>query len=651
MEKICFDILEKWAEYIEYDENQTTFNLLNYSYEAHNRTKNLTHIIEDYDETGLLAVLSVKRLFEIMMKSSKITLFDAITQPEEIQKHLNMQNLFNSPEIKTAETNFIDVIKQLTIKVIGKELIGKFDNDDFTNKVFDCVDNVIQTIDKCRIEFYQKGGEFTDITNFSTSIHTFPSLADCLITLSNAPDGMYLCFIDIEHTADSYFGFFLKNNGNIISANERINEAFKGQHCNSRNGRWAENKADQIFPYDFIFSYSDYDYKGYSHTYNIDKDKLDMFTMEEDAFLPLLIAMILLSRKFPKINKDEYEIVYIDSLLKVNMPLLTEDKNELMVIEKNEIVQSHQKVNLEFDYDKIMDGSALDEFAYQDGEYRGNYISAANTGQIFVDLYGDGFKIQPTILSTTKMIGTGKYEYIPEFVGTEKRFRVGAYIDIRTQLADYIRQKMFEEYKAFGGINAVIDWYKKLVNNNIDKIKRLAVEHYVNYRKNIEQNVMGNWRPSNCDKRYYISEIDGITYVPYTYGWKTHIVNEYNREKDKYIDLDNGKPCNMFFIFKPLNFVGIENIFETDVPKIVKGWSESGNRTCGNSLLDATDPVEAINVPFEYYCSKRPEYENDSTHYDFVFAIGFSKSGFKKYCKSLGIDITALPEKDCSYEY
>lgn len=68
MEKICFDILEKWAKYIEYDENQTTFNLLNYSYEAYNRTKNLTHIIEDYDETGLLAVLTVKRLFEMMMK-------------------------------------------------------------------------------------------------------------------------------------------------------------------------------------------------------------------------------------------------------------------------------------------------------------------------------------------------------------------------------------------------------------------------------------------------------------------------------------------------------------------------------------------------------------------------------------------------------
>lgn len=644
MEKICFEILEKWAKYVDYDESQTSFNLLDYSYEAHNRTKNLTHVIDDYDETGLLAVLTVKRLFEMMMKNTRLTLFEVLNYPEEIQKHLDMQKLFNSPEIKSAEIKFIDVIKQLTLKVVGKELIGKFDDLKFTDKVFSCVDEVIQTIDKCKIEFYQKGGEFTEITNFSTSIHTFPSLADCLITLSNAPDGMYLCFIDIEHTADSYFGFFLKNNGNILSANERINEAFKGQHCNSRNGRWAENKADQIFPYNFIFSYSDYDYKGYSHTYTIDKDKLDMFAMEEDAFLPLLIAMILLARKLPRINKDDYEIVYTDSLLKINMSLLTEDKNELMTIEKNEIVQSHQKVNLEFDYDKIMDGSALKEFEYQDGSYRGNYISSNNNGQIFVDLYGEGFTVKPTVLSTQKLLGTGNYEYVPEYVGTEKRMRVGAYVDIRRQLADYIHQKMFEEYTAFGGINAVKDWYENLINSNLDTLKKMAVDKYVSIVKGESPNYYGSWRPSECKDGYYLSVVTGTTYLPLDYGWRIYRPNKYDRNKEVYLDLDNGCTCTIFVVFRTLNYKGIENLFNTAVPKIVKGWTKEGNGTYGNSLLDATDAVESINTPFETYCSRRPEYEKDNTKYDFAFAIGFSKSGFKKYCKSLGINLNDLPK-------
>ena len=644
MEKICFEILENWAKYIDYDENQTSFNLLNYSYEAHNRTKKLSHITDDYDETGLLAVLTVKRLFELMMKNSRITLLDAINNPNEIQKHVDMYNLFESPEIKVAEKNFIDAIKQLTTKVIGKDLIGTFDDATFSDKVFRCVDNVIQTIDKCKIEFYQKGGEFTEVSNFSTSIHTFPSLADCLITLSNAPDGMYLCFMDIEHTADSYFGFFLKNNGNLISANERIDEAFKGQHCNSRNGRWAENKADQIFPYNFIFKYENYDYKGYSHTYKIDEDKLDMFVMDEDAFLPLLIAMILLAKKLPKINKDEYEVVFTDSLLKINLPLLTNDQNELMVLDKNEIVQQHQAVNLEFDYDKIMDGSALKEFEYQRNDYRGNYISASNNGQIFVDLYGKGFEVQPTVLSTTKMIGTGNYEYIPEFVGTEKRLRIGAFVDIRTQLANYIRQQMYEEYKAFGGINAVKDWYIDLINTNLDTLKKRAAEQYVQIAKHEANNYTGGWQPTKCDDGYYMSLVTGTTYVSYEHGWKIYFPNKYNRDKDSYEDLDNGCTCTIFVIFKPLNYKGIEKLFGTEVPKIVKGWSKDGHRTSGNSLLDATDPVESINVPFEKYCSRRPEYEKDNTCYDFAFAIGFSKSGFKKYCKSLGINLNDLPE-------
>ena len=98
-----------------------------------------------------------------------------------------------------------------------------------------------------------------------------------------------------------------------------------------------------------------------------------------------------------------------------------------------------------------------------------------------------------------------------------------------------------------------------------------------------------------------------------------------------------------FVVFTLLNYKGIENLFNTEVPKIVKGWTKEGNRTSGNSLLNATDEVEEINTPFEYYCSMRPEYENDHTQYNFSFAIGFSKSGFKKYCKSLGVNFNELP--------
>ena len=47
MEKICIDILNRWAKFVDYDEDQKQFNLANFSYDTHIVTKSLKHIIED----------------------------------------------------------------------------------------------------------------------------------------------------------------------------------------------------------------------------------------------------------------------------------------------------------------------------------------------------------------------------------------------------------------------------------------------------------------------------------------------------------------------------------------------------------------------------------------------------------------------------
>ena len=647
MENICFEILNDWAKYIDYDENQKQFNLLNWSYETHKATKNLKHIIDDYDDTGLIAVLTVKRLFSKMLKDSRMSLFDILNNPDELEKHKKMFDTFNNKGILQAEKKYFDTIQSLVCKVIGKDLLGEIDSENFENKVFDYTDIVISTLDKCKIEFYQKGSNLKEITNFSTNIHVFPSLAECLLTLNNVKDGMYLCFIDINHTADSYFGFFIKNNGNLFSVNERISESFKGQHTNSRNGRWAEGKADDIFPYDFIFSYDNYDYKGYSHTYTIDENKLALFEMEEDAYLPLLIAMVMLVRKLRNINIDDYSVVFIDSLLKVNLPRLNTNKNELMLLEKNELVQRNNTITLDFDYDDIMSGKALEEFTVTDEERKQgkyNLVSAANRGQLFVDLYGDGFEIQSNILSTQKLLTSGNYEYVPEFIGSEHLFRGQAYCEIRQQLADYIRQKMFEEYKGFGGMSAVNSWFETAIATHLEQLKKATVNYYVDVKEGKEKNILGGWQPSSCDNHYYISLLENEKYVSYEYG-RVYYVNSRDNRAEKIYDMDTGSVCSMFFVFRPINYLGLEYLFGT-IPKIVKGWSKDGNRTSGNSLLSMTDAVESVNTPFEYYCSNRPEYKDEHTYTNFSFVIGYSKRGFSALCKKYGVDIAKYRKQE-----
>lgn len=647
MEQICFDVLEKWAVFTNYDAGQTCFNRANWEYETHRLTETISHITDVYDNSGLLAVIAVKKLFDRILRESRVTLFEAVTNREGLNNYIEMQEALNSKDITVAENNYCEKIRNFIGMIIGEVLLGKFDEKDFNKKVFGATPDIISTLDKCNVEFYKKGGAIENITLLPTGINVFPSLAECVISLSDASDGMYLCYIDVFQSADSYFGFFIKSNGNIFSFNDRADEAFKGQHCNSRNGRWSEKKADAVFPYSFIFEYGDYDYKGYSHSYKIDENRLSLYSMETDALISLAVSMMLLSNRIRNINVSEYKPVYIDSLLKNNMHLLGNGKHELAVIEKNEIVQRTNAINLAFNYDMIMSGEALSEFTERDA-----CVDSKNKGQIFVDLYGNGFVFDADLLSTQKLLGEmpthdlyGKIKnrYIPEFIGSEGRLRAQAYCEIRKQLAGYIREKMYEEYISFGKMPAVDKWFTELLDANTEKIKRLAVKGYMwakeAEKKYIERGeclseIPDTYTLENNEERYSITVLLNTKNTP-NYKYRPYyLINKHDNYQTKAYDMDTGAVCSIFCVFCPEDYIGLENLFG-DVPKIVKGWKNSENRTYGNPLLDMTDAVEGINAPFEYYCSLRPEYHDENTHRKFAFVIGFSKRRMNRRIKEI----------------
>lgn len=59
-----FDILNKWAAYSEYDENQKKFYLGSLNYEYHVVGEKVQEIIKNYDSSGKLAVVYIKKMFE-----------------------------------------------------------------------------------------------------------------------------------------------------------------------------------------------------------------------------------------------------------------------------------------------------------------------------------------------------------------------------------------------------------------------------------------------------------------------------------------------------------------------------------------------------------------------------------------------------------
>jgi hypothetical protein len=131
--------------------------------------------------------------------------------------------------------------------------------------------------------------------------------------------------------------------------------------------------------------------------------------------------------------------------------------------------------------------------------------------------------------------------------------------------------------------------------------------------------------------------LEDVKYVSFVEYGNYYLVNEQDKRTLKSFDSENGLSCSIFFVFRPIDYIGLENLFG-DVPKIVKGWSNRGNNRYGNSLLNMTDEVEEINTPFEYYCSRRPEYKDDRTYTNFAFVIGFSKRGFKSLSKKYDLE-------------
>lgn len=647
MEKIIYDLLNDWTKFSGYDREKNNFNA--HEYEINKMGKKAEKLLQEYDDSGMLSVISLKNGFLKLVDNLQVSLIDILKNKNDVKKEIeeyqDLYNRFYSKEILEYEDIYYRNIMALIEKIVGRKLIADkaSDDDSVKKRLTDCTDKVMNGLEKCNVHIFQKGAmPVGKITKFATQIYVFPSIAQCLLALDNATDGIYLTYIDVANSPDSFFGFFIKNNGNIFSYDERIDEAYRGSHQHSRNGRWSENKADEIFPYDFIFHYSAYDHKGYSMNYQIDEEKLQFFQLGEEVYLPLLLAMVFVARKFS--NKElEGEELFVDSMLPANITQLADNASgtELAVIEKNAIVERHKNINLFFDAEKVIKG----EYENEAKEYGLNSSEFTDT-KLFIELYGEGFSFDINELvgiSDTLMLTDSKYSYMPEFLGSEKAQRRQVYYEIRKKLAEHIKKKMHEEYANFGGIKAYKEWFKKVVNENIEKIEEIIAKRY-----DADDFQMAGWGTADMSVPFNVYLEQNKTYPSGMHlgycpsasldGWK-HIYN----------DARTGTKCTIFAIVKPKDWNGLELLFG-EIPKLVKGWRDVGHYTNGNSILSAVDFVENIGTPFEYNERIYDEAKRENSTFDFSIAIGYSKRGFAKMLNEHGFQVKQYAKKDNVHE-
>ena len=664
----AIEILKEWLKYSDYSPGKQVRNVLSSAYYLHRCNEHIEKL-SSYDHTGTIAVLYAKREFTKLASECKVKLVDVLANPDYLSEEKQMWATFNSSFITDAENQLLDGINALVEQVASARFIGERNRDAEREVLYESIEAVCEQLDKCNVDLHHRGGKIAPTTNFSAYIHVFNSLAECLLAIEQAKDGMYLCYVNNNGTADGYFGFYIKSNGNLLSINERVNEAYPGQHKRSRNGRWSEDKKFNLFPYNFIFSFSDYDYKGYATKHVIDNDALAFLNLSAGAYLPLLLAMVLLNNKYADTETTEMPLKYVDSLLPVNISSPALETMALIVPDNSAVAQTNSELNISMTTEGVKNGEYAAKYNYSDNQNNGIHYSELGyfptDENPFVKLYAEGYELAPSFLLESnrhiKRLSSPEdaKELTPdcEFVGTENRMGMIAYQRARQQLAEYIREKMYEEYVSFGKDTAVRVWWQNILQEKKEDILHFCFNQY---------QIIQTEGKEKAEKFFSIAtDCKGAAYHQeyWKYPCPYNEVHDRHDHNTKYDCIYTSNLTSIFFTFTFRNYLELAQLVgEENIPKILKYWTKD-RRYNGNHLLNATDPVWDIGTPFERneqisnrrYWTKsnwRDHYFHNSSMYpdwstrkvpesaleyaptvSFDFAIGFSKRGLAKFLK------------------
>ena len=583
MSKIA-DTLNKWLDYCSFDPNQTSFNLCNNSYDLHKKNQLLIDITNQYDQSGTLAIIYAKCLLKSLFESTEISLWDILNNKHSFEKERELFNSFNDVEIIECENQFVSKLNELYKSLFDGKIIGIVNNEETKNNFFKGIQRIVEGLKILHLDVFKTSGlPILQINHFYTRIFVFETMRDCLLSIekTNVEDGMYLVHISDHNSAGCYFSFIIKSNGNIISINERVDESYVGQHKNCRNARWSDDKNYKLFPYDQIFDYDNYDYKGYATQHIIDQTKLDFKDLSEDMRTTIIISMFLLSKKYYNSTFTVDQLKYVNNLLPININILksiNNDQNQLVVYNNSSLVKSHENLNLKFDLNKILTGEYDHEFNNnnKNRDYREHgWFNGFN--QQLVDAFGQDFKIQEDeifktdiskLLTDSLLLQKAEQQnYIPnsEFVGSKKKFELEAYYEIRKQLALHIKEKQEQSLQEFGGIKQFKQWYINQLKNNIKYIYNLC-----------GQVAKGNediqWDSLDHEKRK-IKWIEYQSDTKYPKNvWIKLCLNEMEDYQTTYCPITGSKQTKYWFIFRPINTIYLQKLCNCNLPNFLTGW-------------------------------------------------------------------------------
>lgn len=652
MDEKTAQLLNRMLEFLDYDPDRTVFRLgeVTWSFEV----RDTVEFANRFDDTGVLTLVRLAAICREYLQGTSVSVLEVLKDPSVIDRYREMYGLLGSEEVASARKMLLDGLARVASMVSGGRLVG--DARDFDASLDDSVTAVTREFRKLKCESYASSGRPVGaVDRFSTSVQVCGSLAECLLKLEKSPDGCYACYVSNPGTLDGWFGFFVKSNGNLFSYNERLDEAYVGQHRNCRNGRYAEDKAYELFPYDQMVEFSkERDYKGYSTAMDIDRDSLsfaDLSKSSPSVMTRMLLAMSLIARRHSgrPLDAETARPVMVDSLLPQSLKLLAGAESRALVrLDSSALVRASSSFAVSFDRKKVLDGTYNAEFNHPDGDGEKNYrydeygyFSDAN--REMVDAYGDDFEMPDmdeliASPSARRLIGEG--DTPQEFVGSERRMRLLAYYRIRQKLAMHVSRRMREDFDRAGGVSGLVEWFCQHLSPLKDKVYRLCVEAWNSTRKEdgeICRYELGEkvrytaiHGEAAVGKATEISVREGrdaqnAFYHNGVYCDKLAVFNPRRSGDRCFLCPVTGQKVNVAFRFTFQDWRQVEDFLGEKLPKYCVGWTMYPPYG-GNSILDVTDAVGHLkNVLSDdrYYASR----------FYFTFTVGFSRPGLQKVMK------------------
>ena len=590
--------------------------------------KRVAEYADKIDDSGVLELLYLHAWLKECWESMYVSVecfFNANDIANELTK---IHEIINDDYVKQIRASIVSGMASAIETVSQHKSIGSVDG--IEKELDGIVSDVIEGSRNIRFEVYEKSGRPVGrITNFTKDVKVCKSLAECVSSLENSADGIYVCFIQVIGSLDGWFGYFVKSNGNIFSFNDRINEAYVGQHRHLRNGRYAEDsKSYELFPYELCKFSEKTDYKGYSTSVGFG-EQTDILLAGDNfsAFMRTIMMMSLIAKRYCGKTLGE-EAVIIDSLLPNNLQKLVGKEGAetaLVVIGGSQLAKYHSEFKpMRFDEDKVLRGDYNAQFNWSNdnldnkdtGHFRG-------INQDMVDAYGDGFKIDTARICETNssqlLLGDGHCNQ--EFIGGKKRYELRQYADVRRQLANYIRKRMDKDYAEFGFEDGLKKWYVGKLKTMREKILSLCADAFLAIGKDENSGTFHIGEDVHQEGAFGCTTFGFQIRMSKRHIWTNNILANMERDGSITCELAEGT-VNRCFKFEFGDYKQVEEFLGFKLPKFCVGWRKNDLYN-GNCLLDVCDEVGELVAPFK-------------GKYNFDFTVGFSVREIKKQITKMG---------------